>query len=45
MAVQARLQNTAMPMSCPPEDDRCKGGGQTNFYGNGLVDALAAGTR
>jgi subtilisin family serine protease len=45
MAVQARLQNTAMPMSCPtnPSDARCKGGGQTNFYGNGLVDALAAG--
>lgn len=43
LAVQARLQNTAMPMSCPPADDRCTGGGQTNFYGNGLVDALAAG--
>ena len=49
MAVQARLQNTAMPLDCPPEDDRCtgggsQGGGQTNFYGNGIVDALAAGT-
>jgi lantibiotic leader peptide-processing serine protease len=44
MAVIARMQNTAMPMSCPP-DPRCTGGGQTNFYGNGLVDALAAGTR
>jgi subtilisin family serine protease len=44
MAVEAMLQNTAMPMACPP-DPRCTGGGQTNFYGNGLVDALAAGTR
>jgi len=44
MAVEAMLQNTAMPMSCPL-DPRCTGGGQTNFYGNGLVDALAAGTR
>jgi subtilisin family serine protease len=44
-SVEAKLQNTAMPMSCPPADDRCTGGGQTNFYGNGLVDALAAGTR
>src|SRR2546423_2789835 len=44
MAVEAMLQNTAMPMAFPP-DPRCTGGGQTNFYGNGLVDALAAGTR
>jgi subtilisin family serine protease len=43
LAVIARMQNTAMPMDCPP-DPRCTGGGQTNFYGNGLVDALAAGT-
>jgi subtilisin family serine protease len=50
MAVAARLQNTAMPMVCeevqdpftdPPKD--CSGGpGHTNFYGSGLVDALAA---
>ena len=43
LAVIARMQNTAMPMDCPP-DPRCTGGGQTNFYGNGLVDALAGGT-
>jgi lantibiotic leader peptide-processing serine protease len=43
LAVIARMQNTAMPMECPP-DPRCTGGSQTNFYGNGLVDALAAGT-
>jgi subtilisin family serine protease len=51
MAVVARLQSTAMPMVCedvqdpftdPPKD--CSGGaGHTNFYGSGLVDALAAG--
>ena len=59
MAVEALLQNTAMPMACPAGGDlttsagdviRCTGGGsqgngQTNLYGNGLVDALAAGTR
>jgi len=50
LAVQSRMQNTAMPLPCPPGDERCTGGGskgngQTNFYGNGLVDALAAGTR
>ena len=49
-AVIARIQNTAMPMSCPPADDRSRGnengrGGHTSFYGQGLVDALAAGTR
>jgi subtilisin family serine protease len=49
MAVIARLQNTAMPMYCPTDDDRCSGNDngtghpQTSFYGNGLVDALAAG--
>ena len=49
MAVTALMQNTAMPMTCPEDDDRCTGtsnsranGGQTNFYGNGLTDALAA---
>jgi hypothetical protein len=46
MAVGAMLQNTAQAMYCPP-DPRCFGQGkgqrpQTNFYGNGLVDALAA---
>jgi subtilisin family serine protease len=51
MAVIARMQNTAMPMECeevqdpftdPPKD--CSGGpGHTNFYGSGMVDALAAG--
>jgi hypothetical protein len=35
--VQARMQNTAMPLACPEADDRCTG--------DGLVDALAAGTR
>jgi subtilisin family serine protease len=56
MAVEALIQNTAQPMSCPSaadsvafgiDDRRCTGGGskgtgQTSFYGNGLVDALAA---
>ncbi|MDQ5815086.1 MAG: S8 family serine peptidase, partial [Actinomycetota bacterium] len=49
MAVTATMQNTAMTMTCPEDDDRCTGtsnaganGGQTNFYGNGLTDALAA---
>jgi subtilisin family serine protease len=50
LAVIARIQNTALPMYCPEDDERCSGSGsgqrpQTNFYGNGLVDALAAGTR
>lgn len=55
-AVQAFLQNTAMPKDCPtPEEmdpfsgllgvQTCVGGpGNTNFYGKGLVDALAAGS-
>jgi lantibiotic leader peptide-processing serine protease len=54
-AVQAILQNTAMPKDCPaPEEmdplsgalgvQTCTGGpGNTSFYGKGLVDALAAG--
>ena len=49
LAAGATLQNTAMPMACPEDDDRCTGtsnsganGSQTNFYGNGLTDALAA---
>jgi subtilisin family serine protease len=51
MAVIAGMQNTAIPMVCedvqdpftdPPKE--CVGGrGHTNFYGKGLVDALAAG--
>jgi hypothetical protein len=41
-AVAAALQNTAMPLACPVGDQRCSGGGHTSFYGNGLVDALAA---
>jgi subtilisin family serine protease len=51
LAVIARMQSTAMPMYCPPLDSRCRGaeGGRgaphTSFYGSGLVDALAAGTR
>jgi lantibiotic leader peptide-processing serine protease len=46
LAVIARMQNTALPMYCPEDDERCVGSGpQTNFYGSGLVDALAAGTR
>jgi subtilisin family serine protease len=52
--VQATLQNTAMPKDCPTPAEMdplsgalgvqtCTGGpGHTNFYGNGLVDALAA---
>jgi subtilisin family serine protease len=54
-AVQAVLQNTAMPKDCPAPAEMdplsgalgvqtCSGGpGHTNFYGKGLVDALAAG--
>ena len=49
MAVTATMENTAMPMACPEDDDRCTGtsnggadGSQTSFYGNGLTDALAA---
>ena len=51
MAVQALIQRTAQPMACPTPADsaafgiadrRCTGGGQTSFYGNGLVDAFAA---
>jgi lantibiotic leader peptide-processing serine protease len=45
LAVIARMQNTAMATRCPP-DPRCSGGaGHTNFYGSGLVDALAASRR
>jgi hypothetical protein len=51
-AVIADMQTTAMPMVCEPQQDplatprRCTGGqGHTNFYGSGLVDALAAGQR
>jgi subtilisin family serine protease len=55
-AVQARLQNTAMPKDCPTPAEMdplsgslgvqtCTGGpGHTSFYGKGLVDALAAGS-
>jgi subtilisin family serine protease len=51
LAVIARMQNTAMQMECEAEQDPltdplkdCRGGpGHTNFYGSGLVDALAAG--
>jgi lantibiotic leader peptide-processing serine protease len=55
-AVQAILQNTAMPKDCPTPAEMdpfsgllgvqtCVGGaGYTNFYGKGLVDALAAGS-
>ncbi len=54
-AVQSVLQNTAMPKDCPTPAEMdplsgslgvqtCSGGpGHTNFYGKGLVDALAAG--
>jgi subtilisin family serine protease len=53
-AVEATLQSTAMPKDCPTAAEMdplsgalgtqtCTGGpGHTNFYGNGLVDALAA---
>jgi subtilisin family serine protease len=45
MAVIAAMQNSAMPLGCPP-DPRCSGGiGHTSFYGSGLVDALAASGR
>ncbi|CAN5167588.1 hypothetical protein BH18ACT14_BH18ACT14_10100 [soil metagenome] len=53
MAVGSMLQNTSMPMACTESAEAraeadCTGNtnpnahGQTNFYGNGLVDALAA---
>ncbi len=53
-AVQAAVQRTASPLSCPAdweplgagdERERCYGdGGRTSFFGHGLVDALAAAT-
>ncbi len=53
-AVQAAVQRTATPLSCPAdweplnaadERERCYGsGGRTSFFGHGLVDALAAAT-
>jgi subtilisin family serine protease len=55
-AVQATLQRTTMPKDCPTAAEMdplsgalgvqtCTGGpGHTNFYGKGLVDALAAGS-
>jgi subtilisin family serine protease len=51
-AVQATLQNTAMPKDCPTAAEMdplgkqtCTGGsGYNSFYGKGLVDALAAGS-
>ena len=53
MAVGSMLQNTSMPMACTESAEAragadCTGNtnpnahGQTSFYGNGLVDALAA---
>jgi subtilisin family serine protease len=57
LAVIATMQNTAMPMYCTEEAEAyvhhdCTGtsnpnanASQTNFYGDGLPDALAAGTR
>jgi subtilisin family serine protease len=55
-AVIARMRSTAQPMACTVAAEtytgrRCSGsksasaGGQTNLYGSGLVDALAAGTK
>jgi hypothetical protein len=55
-AVIARLRNTAMSMGREEQQDplatprQCTGGGSrgrghANFYGSGLVDALAAGQR
>jgi subtilisin family serine protease len=56
-AVIALEKQTASPLACPAQPDPffepgdpapvCKGNGSghTNFYGAGLVDALAAGTR
>ena len=46
-AVSAALTRTASPMACPtiwPADDprQCTGGGQTSFYGAGMVNALGA---
>jgi lantibiotic leader peptide-processing serine protease len=56
LAVIATMQRTAQPMACTAEAETythhdCTGNtnpnarGQTNSYGDGLVDALAAGTR
>ena len=56
-AVAAILRQTATPLACPTALDPgveffgapvqfCKGGsGNNNFYGKGLINALAAGTR
>lgn len=51
-AVAAVLQNTAMPMACPPNPfdpggtgtwlATCVGGATNGFYGHGQVDALSA---
>jgi subtilisin family serine protease len=53
-AVQAAVERTATPMTCPPDwqplnsadqRERCYGsGGRTSFFGRGMVDALAAAT-
>ncbi|HET7761887.1 MAG TPA: S8 family serine peptidase [Phycicoccus sp.] len=53
-AVQAAVERTATPMTCPPnwqplnsadQRARCYGsGGRTSFFGRGMVDALAAAT-
>lgn len=53
-AVEAALQRTAQDLPCPvdwaplgpgDERERCYGnGGKTSFFGNGMVDALAAAT-
>jgi lantibiotic leader peptide-processing serine protease len=57
LAVIATMQNTALPMYCTEEAEAyvhhdCTGtsnpdanASQTNFYGDGLPDALAAGTK
>ena len=57
LAVIATIQNTAQPMACTDAAEaythrECTGtsntdanGSQTNFYGDGLPDALAAGTK
>jgi lantibiotic leader peptide-processing serine protease len=44
--VEAYMQQTATPVSCPPDPTGCQGdSGYNGFYGHGIVDALAAVTR
>jgi subtilisin family serine protease len=44
--VEAFMQQSATPVSCPPDPTACQGDTAYNgFYGHGIVDALTAVTR